>query len=368
MNATISGPPVKKTVVPLTQDDVLIPDRPVVGMPLSDVERLFERVPDPNTAGVLPRLDLSRRGDTARRSAACVRHFLSESEGAGYWDFFKPADHFMISIAEATYQHDQWIQLEGDRFFKLRLLLSGTILDRQRKPMAEGPQALLHLSPGRSRDGYFVAGGRLTKLIVLHCRTELLSTGLGLDPGDVPTPFNQLFQGELASSMQRVALGPEAFHIAQRILDSRHGVPRALRATYLESMAQAILCEMLSELSNHELVRSTPTRLSARDLNRVYEARDYLAQHFQAPPTIPQLARMVGINQTKLKARFREAVGVTIYDYIVQRRMERACDLLLTRNYNVAEVAYMVGYEYPANFTCAFKRHFGCLPRNWKRP
>lgn len=369
MSASLSDRSVKSAAVQVgAEDDVLVFDRPVVGMPLDDVERLFDRGSGPQSAGALPRLDLSNSGGTQRRPATCVRHFLSESEGIGYWDFFKPADHFMISVAEATYQHDQWIRLEGDRFFKLRLLLAGALLDRQKRPLLHGPQALLHLSPGRSADGYFVAGGPVTKLIVLHCRTELLATTLGLDPSHVPPPLNELFEDDCGSSMQRVALGPEVFHAAQRIIDSRHGVPNALRAAYLESMGQAILCEVLSELSNHELVRQTPSRLSARDLNRIYEARDYLAQHFQSPPTIPQLARMVGVNQTKLKARFREVMGITIYDYIVQRRMERASDLLLTRNYNVAEVAYMVGYEYPANFTCAFKRHFGCLPRSWKRP
>jgi AraC-like DNA-binding protein len=76
---------------------------------------------------------------------------------------------------------------------------------------------------------------------------------------------------------------------------------------------------------------------------------------------------MVGLNQTKLKASFRETLGFTIYDYILERRMERAAEMLLTGEYAVAQVAYAVGYEYPANFTAAFKRYFGQLPRTWKR-
>ncbi|MGH6633270.1 MAG: helix-turn-helix domain-containing protein, partial [Sphingopyxis sp.] len=82
----------------------------------------------------------------------------------------------------------------------------------------------------------------------------------------------------------------------------------------------------------------------------------------------PNLARMVGVNQTKLKAGFREVFGVTIYDFIIQQRMRHASQLLLTSEYSVSEVAYQTGYEYPANFTCAFKKYFGALPSNWKRP
>lgn len=345
-------------------EDVFVA-RPV-GMPLADLERLFEQVSATRAREPRTQLDLTQSHRVGRWSAACVRHFLSESEGSGYWDFFRPAEHFMISVAEATYGQDQWIALKGERFFKLRLLLAGRILDSRKCLILEGPQALLHLSPGSNSDGYYVAGGQPAKLIVLHCRTDLLTTTLGLDASSVPPPVSCMFAPPCGSSMHRVALGPEVFHAAQRIMDSRHGVPNAIRSAYLESMALAILCEVLSELSNHDLVRRASSSLSARDLNRIYEARDYLAQHFQAPPTIPQLARLVGVNQTKLKAGFREVIGVTIYDYIAQRRMERAADLLLTKNYKVAEVAYMVGYEYPANFTCAFKRHFGRLPRSWK--
>lgn len=58
-------------------------------------------------------------------------------------------------------------------------------------------------------------------------------------------------------------------------------------------------------------------------------------------------------------------MGKTIYDYVLQCRMEHACELLLTGDYSVAEVAYRVGYDYPANFTAAFRRVYGRLPREW---
>ena len=41
--------------------------------------------------------------------------------------------------------------------------------------------------------------------------------------------------------------------------------------------------------------------------------------------------------------------------------------MLVSGEHGVAQVAYAVGYDYPANFTAAFKRHFGELPRSWKR-
>lgn len=351
----------------IRSDDFLVAEQPIVGMHLDEVECVLNRL-SAHADGQSPSpLDLSPTSTLHRRRAVGLRRFLPEAEGVGYWDFFNPADHLLVSVTDATYRQDQWIPVTGRRFFKLRLLLSGRLLGPNRDVQVQGPQGLLHLSPGASEDGYFVAGGQETKLVVLHCRPELLVQSLGLDPSDLPPPLDTIEGGSSPSSMHRIGLGPEAFHAAQRIVDSRHGVPRALRAAYLESMAMAILCEVLGELSNHDLVRRAASRLNARDLNRIYEARDYLAQHFVAPPMILPLARMVGINQTKLKAGFKEVLGLTIYQYILQCRMERACELLLAHDCSVAEIAYKVGYEYPANFTCAFKRRFGCLPRAWRR-
>jgi AraC-like DNA-binding protein len=156
-------------------------------------------------------------------------------------------------------------------------------------------------------------------------------------------------------------------HVARRIIESRHELSRALRDRHLQTLSVELLLQVLGILENRMLTQHGPTPMSTRDIARVYEARDYLAQHYANPPNIPQLARMIGLNRTKLKERFRETLGFTIYEYILQRRMERAAELLVSGDYGVAQVAYAVGYEYPANFTAAFKRHFGELPRAWKR-
>jgi len=79
------------------------------------------------------------------------------------------------------------------------------------------------------------------------------------------------------------------------------------------------------------MMNRTPTGIRPRDVNGLYEARDYLTQHYRNPPKIPELARMVGLNQTKLKAGFREVTKLTIYGYITKCRMERAAEVVIGR-------------------------------------
>jgi AraC-like DNA-binding protein len=347
-------------------DDVLIAREPIVGMLQHDAERVVTEMlsSEPDAAPPLDLVSTARRRHSSTRG---VRHFLRRQEGEGYWDFFKLSDSLMLSVTDATYVKDAWVRVEGTAFFKVRILLSGRLRSESRGLVADAPQGLLYVSPATSREGYYIAADEPIRMVVLHCRPEVITHVIGLEAAEVPAPLSRVFLGTGPGSRHRVALGPEVMHAAQRIVDSRHKLARPLRGPYLEALSMEILLQMIGELASLEISQRSPASLSSRDLNCVLETRDYLAQHFTKPPTIPELARLVGVNQTKLKAGFRETVGLTIYDYVLKCRMERAAELLLTGDYDVAEVAYDVGYGYPANFTYAFKKFHGRLPRAVKR-
>jgi AraC family transcriptional regulator, transcriptional activator of the genes for pyochelin and ferripyochelin receptors len=343
--------------------DVVVARQPIVGMPQDDVERILgemlgARSPAPPSVEVVA---------AAGWTPANVRHCLHPAEGEGYWDFYKPWTALMLSVTDATYHSDTWVGVEGADYFKLRILLSGTLRARTGEIIARAPGALLYVSPGASREGYYVCSGEPIRMVVLHCRPRLLSHVLGIDLRDIPSPLNAIFVPGRSAIHQRITLGAEAIHVARRIMESRHELSRALRDQHLQTLSIELLLQVLGILSNRTVTHQSSPAPSSRDVGRIYEARDYLARHYVNPPNIPQLARMIGLNRTKLKESFRETIGFTIYEYILQRRMERAAEMLVSGEHGIAQVAYAVGYDYPSNFTAAFKRHFGELPRSWKR-
>ena len=265
---------------------------------------------------------------------------------------------------DAQYRKDTWVRVEGTGFFKLRLLLTGSLRAASGEIIAQAPQALLYLSPGASRGGYYILAAQPIRMVVLHCRPTVLTRDFGLNSSEVPPPLNKLFTRNPEAENQRISLDTNLMHAVQQMVESRYTMMPALRGRYLEALSTEILLQVIGEFSNRAMMNRAPTGVRARDVNGIYEARDYLTQHYRNPPNIPELARMVGLNQTKLKAGFREVTKLTIYSYITKCRMERAADLLLNGNYGIAEVAYEVGYDYPANFTSAFKKFYGKLPRS----
>ena len=96
---------------------------------------------------------------------------------------------------------------------------------------------------------------------------------------------------------------------------------------------------------------------------KVDRTRDHIDACFAQPLAMQRLARDAATNQTKLSQAFREAYGMTIFEYVRRRRMEEARKLLRGSSLSVTEIAFEVGYEHSCNFSVAFKRYFGVTPR-----
>lgn len=147
--------------------------------------------------------------------------------------------------------------------------------------------------------------------------------------------------------------------IATRIVESMFTTPYAgqSRRLHLESCALGLMAAQLDAAQRCE--HGIPG--SSSEQRRMLHARDILDHRLTDPPTIYELARIIGTNDFKLKRDFKQTFGTTIFGYVRQRRMERALtDLHAGRL--VGEVARRVGYECPRCFADAFRRHFGILP------
>lgn len=106
-------------------------------------------------------------------------------------------------------------------------------------------------------------------------------------------------------------------------------------------------------LNNEDLVR------------KIKHAKEHLLTHEDHPPTIKELAKLAGLNEYQLKAGFKEIYGNTVYGYLLDHKMDHARMLLDSGKFQVAQVAYQVGYTNPSHFIAAFKKKFGLTPKKY---
>ena len=135
------------------------------------------------------------------------------------------------------------------------------------------------------------------------------------------------------------------------------------RQFYLESKALELIALHLGQM-----LTKSPTQgkqLIAQDIDRVYQARDILIQNMASPPSLPELAKQVQLNERKLKQGFRQVFDNTIFGYLHDHRMEQARQLLQVGQLNIQETARWVGYASRSSFVVAFKKKFQMPPSKY---
>jgi len=109
--------------------------------------------------------------------------------------------------------------------------------------------------------------------------------------------------------------------------------------------------------------RKGKLRLKNEEVWRLMDVEALLVKEsVQPPPTIPQLAKIAAMSETRLKTNFKKIYGSNIYAYYQRNRMRKAREMLLTGNFSVKEVGMDIGYSNLSHFTMAFKKEFNILP------
>ncbi len=104
------------------------------------------------------------------------------------------------------------------------------------------------------------------------------------------------------------------------------------------------------------------TRQQRLAQERVEQVVYLLKQNLAAPPSLEELGKKIGCSHFYLSRIFSTQTGQTITQHLRQLRMEKAAELLKSREYNVTEVALEVGYNSLSHFSSAFQETFGCCP------
>jgi AraC-like DNA-binding protein len=102
-----------------------------------------------------------------------------------------------------------------------------------------------------------------------------------------------------------------------------------------------------------------------KDFQSILKVESLLVENYTSGfPKIENLSRIALMSETKLKTFFKKAFGMGLYEYYQKNRMHKAKELLATCKYSVSEVGSLIGYQNLSNFSNAFKKEFGQLPKD----
>jgi AraC-like DNA-binding protein len=158
------------------------------------------------------------------------------------------------------------------------------------------------------------------------------------------------FNGNLAPSFDNV---PDVFNYDASILTE---ISYAIDSDECrEELVISAIFKLHASIIGGKVLSDYPSRV-----------KSYINLHYMESVSISAIADSLGLNRKYLARIFKDKMGVSMQEYLIEKRLNEAARLL-KMGYNVEECAYMVGYSDPFGFSKAFKRKYGVPPGKYFR-
>ncbi len=118
-----------------------------------------------------------------------------------------------------------------------------------------------------------------------------------------------------------------------------------------------------------------PTRFELRKSTEKYNITNeyilqvvhYIEKHFTSEINIEELTRLVPLSRRNLEVKFKNEMGTTIYQFILNCRIDYFTHLLLTTNRPLFDLSIDAGFSDYKNISRLFKRKKGCTPSEYRK-
>ncbi|HLI86491.1 MAG TPA: AraC family transcriptional regulator [Bryobacteraceae bacterium] len=135
---------------------------------------------------------------------------------------------------------------------------------------------------------------------------------------------------------------------------------------YIDTLAQMIA----AHLARHHSARSKPPRARPPQQIAGWRMRrliEYIEENLGADLSLERMAAEVGISPLYLARAFKTAVGQSPHRYVLERRIERAKEMLRGTDTPIVEVALAAGFSSQSHLSNWFLRQVGVTPGAYRR-
>ncbi|NJK53175.1 MAG: helix-turn-helix domain-containing protein [Leptolyngbyaceae cyanobacterium SU_3_3] len=136
------------------------------------------------------------------------------------------------------------------------------------------------------------------------------------------------------------------------------------RTLYIESLANILAVHLIRQYTatkSHLTVYEGG--LSQRHLSQVL---DYIHDHLEQDIKLADLAALLSMSQFHFSHLFKQAIGTTPYQYLLQQRIERAKQLLKDSNLSIMDIAFLCGFNSHSHLSKQFRHLAGITPKAYR--
>ncbi len=123
-------------------------------------------------------------------------------------------------------------------------------------------------------------------------------------------------------------------------------------------------------LNNHQLKKIDPNRneetLTSDAPIKIRKTIAYINDNLENRIELKKLASIAGIDVAYYSRIFKQHIGISPYQYILKRKIEKSKVLLETTNFKISEIAFELGFQSHSNFTVAFTKLVDTTPEDYR--
>lgn len=132
---------------------------------------------------------------------------------------------------------------------------------------------------------------------------------------------------------------------------------------------EEIMCRIQKLLARRPRARCGAAKkaLAKTKNSHIRKEIEFLCENYMDSIDLTVAGEAIGLSPKYLSRLFVQETGRKVMRFLMELRMERAKELLLTTRQKVNEIAPRVGYSYATHFRRAFRRIYGCSPIECRR-
>jgi AraC family transcriptional regulator len=100
---------------------------------------------------------------------------------------------------------------------------------------------------------------------------------------------------------------------------------------------------------------------------RLKRVTEYADRNLERAISLEELSAAAGLSRRHFARSFCGEVGVTPHKWLMQRRLDKAQELLVTTAYPLCDIAQMCGFSSQSHLTSLMKQQCGVTPNRWRQ-
>ena len=137
----------------------------------------------------------------------------------------------------------------------------------------------------------------------------------------------------------------------------------SLQKLYTKGKVYELLSLYFNKSQDSE--QSCPFLDDEENVDKIKNAKQIIIDNMAEPPSLQELAEQIGLTVAKLNDGFKHIYGDSIFNFLLDYKLEFARKMLLSKKHNVSEISLQVGYSTASHFISAFKKKYGTTPKQY---